>query len=170
MKTVRLSVRCYLDNRLIILQVIIIGRCIINEALALREAKEERAHAILVISKISLLVFFSLSLSLSSFLCFPLLSPLWNSYLSFFPFRVLPRTLVSFLARPLSGILFEVCPSLLLAEIIEVFSTSKQWAPFSKSTFLRATRGSIVSSVRMSIAAFRSDAADKVNYIGTQTL
>lgn len=49
-------VRCHRGNRLVILsEVIVIWRCIINRALALREAKEERAHAVLVISKISLL-------------------------------------------------------------------------------------------------------------------
>lgn len=68
-----------------------------------------------------------------------------------------------FLARPLSEILFGVCPSLLLTEIIEVFSTSRQWA-FSLGTafFARGPWIDRTFCARMGIAAFQSDAAVKL--------
>lgn len=84
------------NNWLILPEIIIIEWRIINGALALREAKAERVHAIFVISKISRLVFL-LSCPSSQRPSFS--SPSRGSYLSFFPSRILPRTLVSFLAR-----------------------------------------------------------------------
>lgn len=117
-KAIGFFVGRYLDNRLIILEIITIGRCVINGTSA--------THAILAIFKISLLV------PLHVLLLFPIHFPRFRlTYLSFFPSRA-PEYL--FLPRPPSGILFGICPSLLPAEIIEVFSTSEQWAPSLRPT------------------------------------
>jgi len=113
---VRFVVRRCLDNRLIILPKIITnGQGIINGASALRSKRKTHAAYSRYLR--------NLPTSPSHFsLPSPRLHRIYSfsspeSWILFFP-----------LTRLLSGILFGVCPSLLLAEIIEVFSTSEQWA------------------------------------------